>query len=92
MTARQVVMMTPADKRAIEGRAKKHGLSPSEWIRRAAKSFQPVDAADDAMMNALADEIEAAARDIRVSLNRAEKEMEFHRAEMARIKAGGLAS
>lgn len=41
MTARMVVMMTPDDKRALEERARRFDMSPSELMRRASQNFDP---------------------------------------------------
>ena len=57
MSARLVVMVTPADKRALEGRARAAGLTPSEFCRRAVDCYEPQ--ADEQMLEALLKEFEA---------------------------------
>lgn len=56
MSARLVVMMTPADRRAREGRARA-GLTPSEFCRRAVGHYEAQ--ADEQMPEALLTEFEA---------------------------------
>ncbi len=88
MTARQVVLMTPAEKRAIAKRARDHGRTPSEWIRLAASEYEVGDPLEEAALNMLADEIEITVKAMHESIARIESDMAFHRAEMSRIKAG----
>lgn len=88
MSSRLVVMMTAADKRAIEGRARAAGLTPSEFVRRAARDYAPVDPAEARALAQLADEVEATVVAMRGDLARLDADLAVHRAEMARLKAG----
>ena len=66
MTSRLVVMMTPADKVAIEQRARALDLTTSELVRRAAQSYDETVTPDqEAMLETLADELEAAVVSVR---------------------------
>ena len=89
MTARQVVMMTPADKRAIIKRARDHGQTPSEWIRRAAREYEPGDAVDEALLELLLAEIEKTTEAVRRNAAEMKADAKFHRSEMTRIRAEG---
>ena len=87
MASRLVVMMTPADKRAVEARARGAGLSPSEFVRRAARDYVPTDPAEASALDLLADEIEATVTAMRSEMACLDAEMTAHRAEMARLRA-----
>ncbi len=87
MNARLVVMMTPAEKQAIEQRARGMKLTTSELVRRAAQGYEEVSAADEAALELLADELEKTVRSMRDSFERSRADFEFHQAEMARIRA-----
>lgn len=56
-TARLSVLMSPGDKRQIEGRARSLNMSVGEFVRRAADSYDP--ALDEAAMVAMIDEWQA---------------------------------
>ena len=88
MNARLVVMMTPQEKTAIERRARGLHLTTSELVRRAAQSYEEITPDQEAALELLADELEAAVVSMREDLRKANDAMDFHRAEMARIKAG----
>jgi len=57
MTSRLVVMMTSADKRSLEERARASGLTPSEFARRAIEQYEP--RVDDRVLDAFLTEFEA---------------------------------
>ncbi len=57
MTARVVVMMTPAEKLALEERSREFEVSPSEFVRQASQKFDP--GFDDSIFETIALEIEA---------------------------------
>ena len=87
MTSRLVVMMTPADKRAIEARARALDLTTSELVRRAAASYDArVTPEEERMLEALADEFEAAVADIRTTLKATNERLDAHFAEMEAIR------
>ena len=69
MTARVVVMMTPADKRSLEERARAAGLTPSEFCRRAVANYDP--RIDEAVLDAVLAEFEANNRAMSASLREA---------------------
>ena len=87
MSSRMVVMMSADEKRAIEGRARSQGLTPSELIRRAAREYEPADPAQEAALAVLATELEAVVADMRRDLGGALGDLAVHRAEMARLKS-----
>ena len=87
MNARLVVMMTPAEKRAIESRARTLDLSTSELVRRAAQSYEEVSPEQEKMLEALAGELEEAVVSMRHDLKQASDAMDQYRIEMARLKA-----
>lgn len=88
MSSRLVVMMSADDKRAIETRARAHGVTPSELVRRAAREYVPNDPEQEAALAVLAGELEAVVAGMRRDLGAALDDLDAHRAEMARIKAG----
>ena len=67
MSARMVVLMTPQDKAAIERRAKSHRVTPSEWLRQAARDYDP--APDEEVLTLLAEQMEEAAAHMKQRLN-----------------------
>jgi hypothetical protein len=70
---RLVILLTPEQKRAIVARAKSLNLSAGEVIRRSVESFSPND--EEAMLRALADELERSARETRKALASARTEI-----------------
>jgi hypothetical protein len=88
MSSRMVVMMSADDKHAIAVRARAQGLTPSELVRRAAREYAPADPAQEAALGVLADELETVVAGMRHDLGAALGDLDAHRAEMARIKAG----
>lgn len=87
MNARLVVMMTPAEKAAIERRARTMDLSTSELVRRAAQSYEAVTPEQEEMLEALASELEDAVVSMRRDLKQASDAMDEYRIEMAQLKA-----
>lgn len=87
MSSRMVVMMSADEKRAIEGRARAQGLTPSELIRRAAREYEPTDPAQEAALGVLAGELETVVAAIRQDLGGALGDLAAHRIEMARLKS-----
>jgi hypothetical protein len=84
MTSRLVVMMTPAEKQAIESRAQALDLTPSELVRRAAQTYQPSGEAD--ALDILAEELGKAVTAMRKDMKSAFRTLDAHKAEMARLK------
>ena len=88
MNSRLVVMMTSADKAAIERRARSLDLTTSELVRRAAQSYDETVTLDqERMLDALADELEAAVIEMRENLQTANRRLEANLAEIAAIRA-----
>jgi len=85
MTARMVVMMTPANKRELERRAREVGLTPSEFMRRASESYDP--SADEALLEAFLVEFEANNRAMSTKLRETADQIEATLAKMDARKA-----
>ena len=86
-TERITVLVTPEQKAAILARAQSLGLSAGEVVRRAVESYESsaVDTKDDeAVLNALADELFVAAKSARAALNEANSEIQATLRELAR--------
>ena len=90
MNARLVVMMTPADKAAIEGRARTLDLSTSEFVRRAAHEYESADPAEQAALELLADALEKTVASMRTSFERSRRDFEFHSAEIGADQGVGM--
>ncbi len=80
MSARMVVLMDPDEKRAIERRAKTHRLTPSEWVRQAAREYDPTP--DEEVLTLLAEQMEEAAAHMKKRLTEA---LDYSDARMAEI-------
>jgi len=72
-TERLVVLLTPEQKRVIVGRAKSLNLSAGEVIRRSVESYRPNE--EEALLEALAAELERSARETRKALGSARAEV-----------------
>ncbi len=72
-TERLVVLVTPEQKQAIMARAKSLNLSASEIMRRSVEGFRPSE--EEAVLAALADELERSARATRKALAAARNEV-----------------
>ena len=72
-TERLVILVTPEQKQAIMARAKSLNLSASEIMRRSVEGFRPSD--EEAVLAALADELERSARATRKALTAARNEV-----------------
>jgi hypothetical protein len=81
-TARMTILLPPEDKAAIHARALSFGISAGELVRRAVESYGNGRAAGDAdaesemVLNALADELFAAAAEARAALAQANVEVQ----------------
>ncbi|MCC7048424.1 MAG: hypothetical protein IT562_17040 [Alphaproteobacteria bacterium] len=86
-TERVVVLMTPAEKRALERKAKATQLSAGELVRRSVEAFDPrlADRTVLALLDSFAASHEAAA----TALESAEREMAETRAYFARKRGRG---
>jgi len=67
MTARVVVMMTPDEKRALEGRARALDMTPSEFVRRVSRSRDS--GVDEGLLDAIVTQMEANTAAMRKSIN-----------------------
>ena len=85
MTARLVVMMTPADKRALEARARAADLTPSEFVRRASESFDP--RVDESLLESFLSEFEAGNLAMAEQLKATNDRVEATIAEMHALRA-----
>jgi hypothetical protein len=86
-TERMTVLVTPKQKAAILARAQSLGLSAGEVVRRAVESYEPTApgaAEDEAVLNAVADELFAAAKSARAALNQANTELQSTLKQLAR--------
>lgn len=77
-TERVVVLMTRAEKRALEAKAKRMGASTAELVRRSVDAFDP--AADTAEFAALLEVLAASHKATLAALDRAEHEVAATRA------------
>src|SRR5574342_1178214 len=88
-TERMTVLVTPEQKSAILARANRLGLSVGEMVRRAVESYEPAAAGateDEVVLNALADELFAAAKSARAALNEANREIQATLQQLARSR------
>jgi hypothetical protein len=76
-TERLTVLVSPEEKATLHARAEALSISTGEMIRRAALAYRPSDQAAESeiVLEALADELIAAAKEARQALNSAEKEL-----------------
>ena len=72
-TERLVILVTPEQKQAIMARAKSLNLSAGEVIRRSVQDYRPSD--EEAVLGALADELERSAKETRKALAAAHQEL-----------------
>ncbi|MEO6023039.1 MAG: hypothetical protein ABIP64_07980 [Burkholderiales bacterium] len=68
-TERMVILVTPEQKATIASKAKALNLSAGEVVRRAVDTYRPND--DEALLNALADELGRSVRESRKALKEA---------------------
>lgn len=88
-TERMTVLVTPEQKAAILARAASLGLSAGEMVRRAVESYEPSAASaaeDEVVLNALADELFAAAKSARAALNEANREIQATLEQLAKSR------
>ena len=72
-TERVVVLMTRAEKRAMEAKAKRMGASAAELVRRSVEAFDP--AAETEEVTALLEVLAASHKSTLATLARAEREL-----------------
>jgi predicted trehalose synthase len=77
-TERMTILVTPEQKAAILARAERLGVSAGEMVRRAVESYDPAAGSDEdqAVFDALADELFAAAEAARTALRAANEELQ----------------
>lgn len=86
-TDRLTLLISPADKAAINARAESLGISVSELVRQAALGFDPDEAAARAELEAIMPEFERAVDRILATLDRMLERADAHQAEMARLRS-----
>lgn len=89
-TARMTVLVTPEQKASIIARAESLGVSTGEMVRRAVELYEPSAGRageDEALLNALADELFAAARSARAALSEANREIQTTLKQLAKRRA-----
>ena len=84
-TDRLTLLISPADKAAINARAEFLGVSVSELVRKAALDYEPELRDEKAQLEALFGEIEVALSRIDGNLDAMVTEADDHRREMARL-------
>ena len=72
-TERLVILVTPEQKQAIMARAKSLNMSAGEIIRRSVEDYRPNE--EEAVLTALADELERSAKQTRKALAAARGEL-----------------
>ena len=78
-------MMTPADKQALEQRARDFGITPSDFVRRASENYDP--RVDEAMFKAFLTEFEETDRAMCAALKATNDSIDATRAEMLALRA-----
>ena len=86
-TDRLTLMVSPADKAAINARAETLGVSVSELVRRAALDYDPAEVHARAELEALLPEVEAAVGRMHATFDRIEANSEAHRREMNHLRS-----
>ena len=67
-TERIPVLMTPAEKKQVVSRARKIGITTSEYMRRAAAGYRPND--DDKALGAMIDEMNRASKRAEMAIDK----------------------
>ena len=86
-TDRLTLLISPADKAAINARAEALGVSVSELVRRAALNFDPREAAAKAELEALLPELEGTIDRILATLDRMVAKADAHEARMDHFRS-----
>ncbi len=84
-TDRLTLLISPADKAAINARASSLGISVSELVRKAALDYDPEMGTEQQKLEALLSELEAALDRIDTNIDAMQTEAEIHRIEMQRM-------
>lgn len=89
-TARMTILVTPKQKAAIHARAERLGVSTGEMVRRAVDSYgsaanEPLPESE-AVLNALADELFAAANDAKSALAAATRDVQITVRQLAKSR------
>ena len=82
-------MMTPSQKRELEARANRFGLTTSELMRRGGMSYDPAN--EEAVLDGLLTLVEENTAAMRASINEAITNMDARAAEMALARAAHAA-
>jgi hypothetical protein len=91
-TERVTTLMNPAEKAALEAKAKQAGVSVGEFVRRAVDCFDPEEAAALAELSALADQLKRSNRDASDALDRALASVELTRKQLGASGPSSLRS
>ena len=83
-TERVTVLMTAAEKQALEAKAKTLGVSVGEFVRRSVETFDPETEEDLKQLAALAAELDRSNREAAAALDRALASIETTRAQLDR--------
>jgi len=82
LSERVVVLMTPAEKRGLEAKARRLGASAGELVRRSLKAYDPQ--ADNSEIEAMVKLLVATHRRTLAALDKAERELAETRSYFAR--------
>jgi hypothetical protein len=72
-SARVTVLMKPEEKKDLEAKAKRRGVSSGEYLRLAVDNFEKVSDADEAELAALVEEVNKAVPKMKESLEKTSK-------------------
>jgi hypothetical protein len=72
-SARVTVLMKPEEKKELEAKAKRRGVSSGEYLRLAVDNFEKVSDEDEAELAALVEEVNNAVPKMKASLERTSK-------------------
>ena len=89
-SARMTILLTPAQKAAIQARAQTLGVSTGEMVRRAVESYgtaaKEPPSESEAVLNALADELFAAAKEAKSALAAASRDVQTTVKQLAKSR------
>jgi hypothetical protein len=86
-TDRLTLLISPADKAAINARASSLGISVSELVRKAALDYDPDEAFARAELEALLPAVNAAVGRMHATFDRIEANSARHRAELEQVRS-----
>lgn len=88
---RVTVLMKPEEKKALEARAAKRGVSSGEYLRLAVDNFEKISDEEEAELDALVEEVNRAIPEMKASLDRSSKTLrKLLRENDAFFKARGI--